>query len=352
MKQKSKFGVVIPSFESKNYIGPTLDSLSTAIAQTPQMADTKVVVVDDGSTDSTDLIVTSHSSNEILSIQLLRQENLGRFASRLNGALSLDCEWILFLDSRVRLNEYSLKNLIGFLENIEWQADAVNGLTVTEQRGQFVGLFWEVPTKLFWGNAIQNAQPAKYTPETFDSMPKGTGLLFIRKEIFLNLCSRFNQDIDTRFQSDDTKLLRELCDEKMFIFYPDFSATYVPHRGFIRFARHTFGRGIFFWDSFSKGSKKMRTLSWAVVLSLPCFTYLTLASILNNRFAEIVGLIIGIVCVSSISMILAKQRGASIKSLLSFTSLLPIFVPIYWTGICFGIWARKRSKKRESSYSL
>ncbi|MXX07738.1 MAG: glycosyltransferase [Gammaproteobacteria bacterium] len=82
-------GVVIPTFNRAHTLGRALDSV---ISQTlpPQ----QVIVVDDGSTDSTADLVAGYSK-----VSYLRQENRGVSAARNLGIRRCGCDWIALLDS-------------------------------------------------------------------------------------------------------------------------------------------------------------------------------------------------------------------------------------------------------------
>ncbi|MXZ33182.1 MAG: glycosyltransferase, partial [Gammaproteobacteria bacterium] len=82
-------GVVIPTFNRAHTLGRALDSV---ISQTlpPQ----QVIVVDDGSTDSTADLVAGYSE-----VSYLRQENRGVSAARNFGIRHCGCDWVALLDS-------------------------------------------------------------------------------------------------------------------------------------------------------------------------------------------------------------------------------------------------------------
>lgn len=82
-------GVVIPTFNRAHTLGRALDSV---ISQTllPQ----QVIVVDDGSTDSTADLVAGYTG-----VRYLRQENRGVSAARNLGIRHCGCDWVALLDS-------------------------------------------------------------------------------------------------------------------------------------------------------------------------------------------------------------------------------------------------------------
>jgi len=82
--------VVIPTYNRSAFIVKAIDSV---LAQT--YADYELIVVDDGSTDSTDQVL-QHFGNRITYI---RQNNAGVGAARNNGISAASGKWLAFLDS-------------------------------------------------------------------------------------------------------------------------------------------------------------------------------------------------------------------------------------------------------------
>ncbi|MYA66321.1 MAG: glycosyltransferase family 2 protein [Gammaproteobacteria bacterium] len=82
-------GVVIPTINRAHMLGQALDSVFSQTLQPQQ-----VIVVDDGSTDSTADLVAGYSE-----VSYLRQENRGVSAARNLGIRRCGCEWIALLDS-------------------------------------------------------------------------------------------------------------------------------------------------------------------------------------------------------------------------------------------------------------
>ncbi len=82
-------GVVIPTFNRAHLLGRALDSV---LAQTLPLR--QIIVVDDGSTDSTAELVAGYPG-----VSYLRQENRGVSAARNLGIRHCGCDWIALLDS-------------------------------------------------------------------------------------------------------------------------------------------------------------------------------------------------------------------------------------------------------------
>ena len=84
--------VVVPAYNASKYIGQCIDSL---LAQTYRRFE--IVVVDDGSTDSTPDVLSGYAGLE--NVRIVRQENRGVSAAR-NAGLSLaKGEYVAFVDS-------------------------------------------------------------------------------------------------------------------------------------------------------------------------------------------------------------------------------------------------------------
>ena len=86
--------IIVPAYNVEEYIGQCLDSLTnqTELAH-------KVLVVNDGSTDSTGKIVKDYAKKYPDLIQVIEQENKGLGAARNIGLRNVDTPFVTFLDS-------------------------------------------------------------------------------------------------------------------------------------------------------------------------------------------------------------------------------------------------------------
>lgn len=85
--------VVIPAYNSEGFIKETLDSV---LRQT--LKDVEIIVVNDGSTDSTGDIIASYCA-KYGNITCITQENAGVSAARNNGLAHATGEYVVFLDA-------------------------------------------------------------------------------------------------------------------------------------------------------------------------------------------------------------------------------------------------------------
>jgi glycosyltransferase involved in cell wall biosynthesis len=82
--------IIIPAFNAESYLRETLDS---ALQQT--YATCEVIVVDDGSTDGTMVILAEYGEK----VRVVRQQNRGSACARNAGVAAAHGEWIAFLDA-------------------------------------------------------------------------------------------------------------------------------------------------------------------------------------------------------------------------------------------------------------
>jgi glycosyltransferase involved in cell wall biosynthesis len=95
MNPRTEISVVIPVYNSENYIEPTLDSVGR---QT--VLPLEVLVIDDGSTDRTcDLVDAYGVAHPDLRIRLIRSPHAGPGEARNRGIEGAKGAWIAFLDS-------------------------------------------------------------------------------------------------------------------------------------------------------------------------------------------------------------------------------------------------------------
>ena len=85
-----RISVVIPAYNSAEFIGRAIRSV-----QGQTYPAHEIIVVDDGSTDDTESIVSEFGSG----VTYIRQSNAGAAAARNNGIHATEGEWIAFLDA-------------------------------------------------------------------------------------------------------------------------------------------------------------------------------------------------------------------------------------------------------------
>lgn len=122
----TKFSIIIPVYNSEIYIRKCLDSIN---AQT--FTEFEVIVINDGSTDSTPLIVKDYMSNDNR-ITMYTFENSGVALSRQRGITLANGQYLIFVDSDDTINPDLLSNVNQALINhnnpqiIRYQANLFN----------------------------------------------------------------------------------------------------------------------------------------------------------------------------------------------------------------------------------
>jgi glycosyltransferase involved in cell wall biosynthesis len=89
-----KVSIIVPVYNSEKYLEKCLDSL---VNQT--LRDIEIIVVDDGSTDSSPKIISDYEKSHPDKIHSIHQPNGGQASARNNGVKFANGEYIAFVDS-------------------------------------------------------------------------------------------------------------------------------------------------------------------------------------------------------------------------------------------------------------
>lgn len=332
--------VVIPSFNSAEWLPSTLDALAVSLARTSWKAE--VIVVDDGSTDSTDEMLNSFSGNFPYKLRVVSQENKGRFLARWAGVQAARSEHLLILDSRVLLHErgleYLQKDTVKRLGIQAW-----NGHITIDSSSALVGRFWEVPTFLFWGDYLRDPRPMLITLENYDRVPKGTGCFFVSKELFEKACVASWPVENAQLASDDTKILRFIAGESPIRLDPGFSATYRPRSTLSGFLAHSWNRGTLFVDSYAGTSSARNVILVALVVLPPALAALLVVLAYHSiwgGFWITLGVILGSLL---LPVIFAAGKRCPTRALVSFATFIVPFGVTFWAGLSRGLIVHRGS---------
>ena len=324
--------VVIPSYNSAEWLPETLNALKDSLTRSSWKAE--VIIVDDGSTDGTSKVLKEFNPESAFDFRVIKQSNSGRFLARWAGISTAKFDQILLLDSRVVVGVDSLNYLQNSVENggrdFVW-----NAFVETDAKASLPGFFWDIPTRLFWGKFLANPRPISFGVKEFDSFPKGTGCLFLEKKLLMESYLKVWPEGDLSLVSDDTRLLREIVQHQDILLDPKFHAVYKPRIDVASFLSHTFTRGTLFVDSYA-GTSIIRRL---IILLGALLPLATIALALARLYWLVV---LGAFIAVFVPMVIGALRRASGKALASYLLLVFPFGLLFWAGLVRGIWVHRR----------
>ena len=105
-----KVSIIIPAYNVAGYIEPCLDSI---IAQT--FTDYEVIVVNDGSTDNTGIILNEYAKRDAR-IRVIHKQNDGVSAARNDGICAASGEYFLFFDGDDFIELYTVAQLVSTIQ--------------------------------------------------------------------------------------------------------------------------------------------------------------------------------------------------------------------------------------------
>ena len=122
MKNKISFSIIVPVYNTSNYIDKCINSI---LNQTYK--NFEIIIVNDGSTDNSVEILEKYKSNK--KIKIINQKNKGLSGARNRGIKEASKDYILFIDSDDYIEETLLETLNKTIKNediIRFQAQEVN----------------------------------------------------------------------------------------------------------------------------------------------------------------------------------------------------------------------------------
>ena len=106
-KTRAPVSVIVPSYNHGRFIAAAIDSILQQSVEPEQ-----IVVVDDGSTDETELVVRRYKDSRL---EYIKQAHAGAATARNTGLNAARCEFVTFLDADDRWGPEFIERLHGFL---------------------------------------------------------------------------------------------------------------------------------------------------------------------------------------------------------------------------------------------
>jgi Glycosyl transferase family 2 len=313
--------VVIPVYNEEAHIGDTVRALEQAAAELDGL-DLELVIVDDGSTDGSG--DRAAGAAEHLPVKIIRQENSGRLAARRLGLDRARGDYVLFLDSRVRLLPGSLgfvaKRIDGRNSEEVWNAHCYI------DTGTPFGRFWNVLTELAFADYFSNPRTTSFGEEEFDRFPKGTTCFLAPRSALERSFGRLRSYYtDERRANDDTPIIRSLARTHRVRISPEFACLYRPRTSLKAFARHAFHRGIVFVDG--HGRRESRFFP-AVLAFYPVSLACAVLAVRRPWLAPAIPAL-----VSAGAAAIAARRGRSSDEVVAFGALAPVYAAAHGLGM-------------------
>ena len=217
-----KLSIVVPIYNEEAWIGETIRAAEAAVAEAGVTAE--IVVIDDGSTDGSADAAQAAASD--LPVRVVGQANAGRYEARKTGLREAAGDYVLFLDSRVRLLPGSLNFVV---ERLAVGEEIWNAHVMIAKDGNPYGAFWNVLTELVFSDYFADPRTTSFDAESFERFPKGTTCFLAPRERLLSAFGAFTTRYDdTRMANDDTPIIRRLAEEGPIHISPRFSCLYRP----------------------------------------------------------------------------------------------------------------------------
>jgi glycosyltransferase involved in cell wall biosynthesis len=315
------FSIVIPVHNEDNYIG----GLLVSVFQINYPLDKyEVVVVNDASTDNTVQIVKRFPEAHLIDLKT----NVGRYAARRFGAEAAANSHILFVDSRAVVD----KNILSVLNTLD-EKIVVGTVLSPEKPGLFDTFYMAIRRIVFRKHHALANNPIQLTRENFDSLQKGTTVLYVEKETLFRAYESLSAVDMGKNSSDDIRLINTIVQSTNALIHPDVKIIGLSRTSFRASYLHLIWRGRTFVDYYLHPSKK----NFWLVIVFPLLTILTLffgLSLLpisgTLKLAALLGLDLFTTC------ILARTS----REFAIILFMLPICVSAFYTGVLHGIYLK------------
>lgn len=318
-------GVVVPVYNEERWISGALEALADALGYANLKAD--VVIVDDGSTDSSPVILDELSGK--YGFRVFHRSNQGRFLARKFGLEQLNTDYVLLHDSRVFLQRQSLDfvwNDLKSNEDMSYNGDVV----VRTERNAYAG-FWAGLTAIGWHRYFRTRKRIRVDIKNFEVFPKGTGCFLAPRNLLKSAYENFTSSYSNlKLVSDDTRLIRYIAGETGYFIDPRFVCEYESRDNFRNWIKQVFYRGTTFVDSYLTYSNPVRRFFFVGTGSL---VILGLLGKSHPKHLALVALL-----ADGAAGKVSRYCGASTHDALCVSALLPLFGVAFTGGLLRGSW--------------
>lgn len=334
MTNLPSLSVILPTFNECGWLPDTIQAIDRELINA-NWSNAEILVINDGSTDNTVATLEELETNH--SLNVISQQNLGRFGARLNGLQASKSDFVLLIDSRVHANPGSLSFLADQLRTFP-DRKIWNGDVDIANSSEPAAAFWLCMTRLAWRRYFRTRTLTSFDDKDFDYFPKGTTFFLAPRLLLLEACQHLDSHFaDKSLVNDDTLLIRPLTRDNRIYISPDFRCTYFSRDTMKKFRQHSFHRGTVFVDAyFRKGSRYLPYFIALIFFGLFALPSLFVWPLYSLLLAIILFLI---------PIPIFFRLKLSVGEILGFYRALPYFVPMYAGGITRGLFLMLRSRR-------
>lgn len=338
LEVKPSLSVIIPVFNGEGWIGRCLTYLVNAISLADFSA-VEILIIDDGSTDST--VSEAESSlpeKSEIPLRVFSQPNSGRFAARRLGLDHARHDFVLFIDSRVFIDETALAFVAPRLSRPNQQVWTSH--VEAETIGNPIAGFWQAIERIAWRRYFKKPQTISFGIDDFDYYPKGTTALIAPKNLLMRAFDAFEPTVtDWHKVNDDTAVLRWVAERYPINISPHYASTYNARDTVVEFIKHAEHRGAVLIDGYlRRGTRFAGPIACVLVLTPACLWFVV------RHPLRSIGIGVAGSCVGAGA---ARLLGVRKHDALVFGTLAMPFGIAYLTGMWRGVllrasWLRQR----------
>jgi len=325
-----KVSIVIPVYNEEFFVAGLLESISK-VNYPPE--DFEVIVVSDGSTDGTASEIKKHSFVRLVELK----ENLGRYPARKIGAEAARYPNILFVDSRVVVDQ----DILSVINSLDKKVIVGRVLSV-DRPGAFETFYNSIRRIVFPRFYARDPDILELNKDNFDSLPKGTTVLFVQKDILFRAYEDLSHIHMGKGSSDDTKLIRAIVEHSQAIIHPGVKITGFYRKSFWESIKHlALYRGSTFVDYYLNPSLR----NFWIVIVLPLLVLLGIT--VGLVFFPASGMIKLMVLIA-LDLIATLLLARSFREFYIILFMLPLCVSVFYFGIIRGIFLKYKKKFSEA----
>jgi hypothetical protein len=332
--------IVIPVFNGEGWIGRCLSHLSAAI-RAADLSGVEVLLIDDGSTDGT--LAEAQSAlpaSSDVALRTFSQPNSGRFAARRLGLENAAYEFVLFIDTRVFIDEGALAFVGPLLHEPNmgvWTSHVEADTTDNPIAG-----FWQAIEHIAWRRYFKRPRTMSFGIDEFDYYPKGTTALIAPKALLIEAFDSFDPTVtDWHKVNDDTAVLRFVAERTPMNISPEYASTYNARTTVSAFVKHAEHRGTVLIDGYLRPGTRFATAIVAVFVMTPVVVWFVVRHPVRAVVLGLAG--------SAATAISARALGVRKGDANILGTLAVPFGVSYLTGMWRGVFLRMAWHKRRRS---